>query len=220
MDFSNLKLSIVPVMNLHYLSLDRTVPTVKLVHVRSQTAPKLRSLKTAYAFFRYSYDPSQHNDTSVRSSVRTTEGLESHDAVSRRMPEWIPAGQSACIFGDVGDKYEETIFDMKPPCDGFIDSRAGSFFGPTLIVIPLTTELKKLNQPTHYVLQKQRGLEQISMSESEQLVTINKTQVIKYLGKTDQAHMRKIDDCLRISLHLNPEGTTVVTKLVLKGQNE
>lgn len=26
----------------------------------------------------YSIDPSQHNDTSVRSSVRTTEGLESH----------------------------------------------------------------------------------------------------------------------------------------------
>ena len=63
----------------------------------------------------YSIDPSQHNDTSVRSSVRTTEGLESHDAVSRRMPECIPAGQSACIFGGVGDKYEETIFDMKPP---------------------------------------------------------------------------------------------------------
>ena len=29
-----------------------------------------------------------------------------------------------------GDKYEETIFDMKPPCDGFIDSRAGSDFLP------------------------------------------------------------------------------------------
>lgn len=101
-----------------------------------------------------------------------------------------------------------------------IQNNTGSFFGPTLIVIPLTTELKKLNQPTHYVLQKQRGLEQISMSESEQPVTSNKTQVIKYLGKIDQAHMRKIDDCLRISLHLNSEGTTVVTKLVLKGQNE
>lgn len=101
-----------------------------------------------------------------------------------------------------------------------IQNNTGSFFGPTLIVIPLTTELKKLNQPTHYVLQKQRGLEQISMSESGQPVTINKTQVIKYLGKTDQAHMRKIDDCLRISLHLNPEGTTVVTKPVLKGQDE
>ena len=86
-----------------------------------------------------------------------------------------------------------------------IQNNTGSFFGPTLLVIPLTTELKKLNQPTHYVLQKQRGLEQIFMSESKQPATINKTQVIKYLGKTDQAQMRKIDDCLKISLHLNPE---------------
>ena len=86
-----------------------------------------------------------------------------------------------------------------------IQNNTGSFFGPTLIVTPLTTELKKLNQPTHYVLQKQRGLEQIFMSESKQPATINKTQVIKYLGKTDQAQMRKIDDCLKISLHLNPE---------------
>jgi hypothetical protein len=42
------------------------------------------------------------------------------------MPECIPAGQSACIFGGVGDKYEETIFDMKPQKYGFIDSRTGS----------------------------------------------------------------------------------------------
>lgn len=54
-----------------------------------------------------------------------------------------------------------------------IQNNTGSFFGPTLIVIPLTTELKKLNQPTHYMLKEQCGLEQISMSESEQPVTIN-----------------------------------------------
>jgi len=121
-------------------------------------------------------------------------------------------------LADLGTPAGSVQGDVRPVIN--IQNNTGSFFGPTLIVILLTTELKKLNQPTHYVLQKQRGLEQISMSESEQPVTINKTQVIKYLGKTDQAHMRKIDDCLRISLHLNPESTTVVTKPVLKGQNE
>ena len=38
----------------------------------------------------YSIDPSQHNDTSVRSSVRTTEGLESHGSGSSQTPECIP----------------------------------------------------------------------------------------------------------------------------------
>ena len=82
-----------------------------------------------------------------------------------------------------------------------IQNNTGSFFGPTLIVIPLTTELKKLNQPTHYVLKHQYGLDEVSMSEAEQPVTINKSQVIKYLGKTSRRHMERIDDCLRVSLH-------------------
>ena len=30
-----------------------------------------------------------------------------------------------------------------------IQNNSGNFFGPTLIVVPLTTELKKLGQPTH-----------------------------------------------------------------------
>ena len=46
-----------------------------------------------------------------------------------------------------------------------IQNNSGNFFGPTLIVVPLTTELKKLEQPTHYVLQKQRGLDKTSMMD-------------------------------------------------------
>ena len=69
-----------------------------------------------------------------------------------------------------------------------IQNNSGSFFGPTLIVVPLTTELKKLKQPTHYVLNKQHGLNEPSMSVAEQIVTINKGQIIKYLGRTSQKH--------------------------------
>lgn len=86
-----------------------------------------------------------------------------------------------------------------------IQNNSGSFFGPTLIVVPLTTELKKLKQPTHYVLNKQHGLNEPSMSEAEQIVTINKGQIIKYLGRTSRKHMQRIDDCIRASLHLDPE---------------
>jgi len=74
-----------------------------------------------------------------------------------------------------------------------IQNNSGNFFGPTLIVVPLTTELKKLEQPTHYVLQKQRGLDKTSMSEAEQIVTINKCQVMKYLGRASSKHMTHID---------------------------
>jgi mRNA interferase MazF len=87
-------------------------------------------------------------------------------------------------------------------------------FGPTLIVVPLTTELKKLGQPTHCVLKKQRGLDETSMSEAEQIVTINKCQVIKYLGRTSKKHMESIDDSIRVSLHLDPDDTLPIPECV------
>lgn len=52
------------------------------------------------------------------------------------------------------------------------------------------------------------------MSEAEQIVTINKCQVIKYLGRTSKNHMERIDDSIRISLHLDPEDTLLVPECV------
>lgn len=95
-----------------------------------------------------------------------------------------------------------------------IQNNSGNFFGPTLIVVPLTTELKKLEQPTHYVLQKQRGLDKASMSEAEQIVTINKCQVMKYLGRASSKHMTHIDDSIRVSLHLDPEDALPIPECV------
>ena len=152
----------------------------------------------------YSIDPSQHNDTSVRSSVRTTEGLDSHGSGSSQTPECIPGrSEYLPVPRGVEDKCGDNIFcnfaepcgDAKPGARTWvlsaiygehrgniqgsvrpvinIQNNSGNFFGPTLIVVPLTTKLKKLEQPTHCVLKKQRGLNETSMSEAEQIVTIN-----------------------------------------------
>lgn len=106
-------------------------------------------------------------------------------------------------LADLGDHVGSIQGGIRPVIN--IQNNSGNFFGPTLIVVPLTTELKKLNMPTHYVLKKQYGLKEVSMSEAEQVTTINKSQIIKYLGRTSRRHMEHIDDCLRVSMHLNPE---------------
>ena len=109
-----------------------------------------------------------------------------------------------------GDIY---LADLGTPCGSVqggirpvvvIQNNTGNYFSSTLIVIPLTTELKKPNQPTHYVLVRQYGLSEVSMSEAEQPATINKSQVIRYLGKTSRRNMDRIDKSLRISLQLDP----------------
>ena len=79
-----------------------------------------------------------------------------------------------------------------------IQNNSGNSFGPT----------------THYVIEKQRGLNETSMSEAEQIVTINKCQVLKYLGRTSKRHMERIDDSIRVSLHLNPEDVLPIPECV------
>lgn len=59
----------------------------------------------------YSYDPSQHNDTSVRSSVSTTEGLESHGSGSSQTPECIPGRPERLpVSRGVEDKCGDNIY--------------------------------------------------------------------------------------------------------------
>ena len=58
----------------------------------------------------YSIDPSQHNNTSVRSSVRTTEGLESHGSGSSQTPECIPGRPERLpVPRGVEDKCEKNV---------------------------------------------------------------------------------------------------------------
>ena len=115
-------------------------------------------------------------------------------------------------LADLGEHQGNIQGGVRPVIN--IQNNSGNFFGPTLIVVPLTTELKKLNLPTHCVLKKQHGLNETSMSEAEQIVTINKYQVVKYLGHTSKRHMKCIDDSIRISLHLNPEDTLPIPECV------
>ena len=81
----------------------------------------------------------------------------------------------------------------------------GNRFAPTLIVVPLTTEIKKADMPTHYVLRHQRGLDKPCMALAEQIQTIRKSQIIRYLGHVRPIHMSCIDLGIRESIGLPPQ---------------
>lgn len=81
----------------------------------------------------------------------------------------------------------------------------GNRFASTLIVVPLTSEIKKPNLPTHYILRHQRGLEKPCMTLAEQIQTISKSQIVRYLGHVRSIHMACIDLCLRESIGLPPQ---------------
>ena len=81
-----------------------------------------------------------------------------------------------------------------------LQNNDGNYYCPTLIVAPITTKLKKLNMPTHCYFEKVRGLAEPSMVSLEQIKTIDKCRIEKYLGKMTQEQMTKVEDAIRESL--------------------
>ena len=81
-----------------------------------------------------------------------------------------------------------------------LQNNDGNYYCPTLIVAPITTKLKKLNMPTHCCFEKVRGLDEPSMVSLEQIKTIDKCRIEKYLGKMTRKQMAKVEDAIRESL--------------------
>ena len=63
--------------------------------------------------------------------------------------------------------------------------------GPTLIVLPITSEIKKENMPTHCIIHKSldNGLDRDSMVLAEQIRVIDKSRVLDYVG-----HVKSSED--------------------------
>ena len=81
-----------------------------------------------------------------------------------------------------------------------LQNNDGNYYCPTLIVAPITTKLKKLNMPTHCCFEKVRGLDEPSMVSLEQIKTIDKCRIEKYIGKMTRKQMAKVEDAIRESL--------------------
>ncbi len=81
-----------------------------------------------------------------------------------------------------------------------LQNNDGNFYCPTLIVAPLSSKLKKTNLPTHFLLKKGRGLYTDSIVELEQIKTIDKSRVQRYVGKITPEQMSGVEDAIRESL--------------------
>lgn len=83
----------------------------------------------------------------------------------------------------------------------------GNREGPTLIVIPVSTQLKKLWLPVHVIIPKAVGLEEMSMALCEQIVTIDKSQVKSYVGMLGKDTLTQVLTASLISLGYMPIGS-------------
>ena len=71
-----------------------------------------------------------------------------------------------------------------------IQNGIGNKYSPTLIVLPITSEIKKENMPTHCILHRsiKNGLKVDSMVLAEQIRVIDKSRILDYIGYLDNTN--------------------------------
>ena len=84
-----------------------------------------------------------------------------------------------------------------------LQNNAGNLFCPTVIVAPLTANTQKRRDlPVHYFAENVYGLNRPAVVLLEQIKTIDKHRVQKYMGRMNRHQMDEIGEMLETSLGL------------------
>lgn len=86
-----------------------------------------------------------------------------------------------------------------------IQNDTGNKHSPTTIVAAITSKEEKAKLPTHVEVGS-CGVERKSLALLEQIRTIDKSRLIKYVGELDGATVKEINEAIGISLGLNRAG--------------
>ena len=82
-----------------------------------------------------------------------------------------------------------------------IQNEVGCHRATTMTVVPLTSNLKKVELPTHYILRFAAFLSETSMAMGEQARVIDIIRIQTYLGKLDKRDLREIRRVALVNVH-------------------
>lgn len=81
-----------------------------------------------------------------------------------------------------------------------LQNNKGNRFSTTTIVAAITSRNRSLYQQTHVLLSDEYGLKKKSMVLLEQIMTVEKGQLEKYVGRVSDADMKRIDRAVLVSV--------------------
>ena len=83
---------------------------------------------------------------------------------------------------DLGRSFGSEQGGIRPAV--IVQNNKGNKFSPTVLVIPMTSEIKKVNIPTHNIMHKTKfnGLDEDSMLLGEQTTVIDKRRILYKRG--------------------------------------
>ena len=91
-----------------------------------------------------------------------------------------------------------------------LQNDAGNKHSPTLIIATLTSRVdKKRHLPTHVLLDHNPGLKVPSIVQLEQIFTIDKRRLQRFVGNASAEEMDQIETALKISLGMNLSSNNV-----------
>ena len=98
-----------------------------------------------------------------------------------------------------------------------VQNDVGNEHSPTVIVTPLTRNLRKNPLPTHVMLPMSCGLDKDSLVLAEQIRTIDRSRLSNYIGHIDRETQNAVDNALAVCIGLErkrpPKGEMLVLTL-------
>lgn len=106
--------------------------------------------------------------------------------------------QGDVYLADLGESIGSEQDGIRPVV--VIQNEAGCRRSTTMTVVPLTSNLKKIELPTHYILRFATFLWETSMAMGEQARAIDKVRILTYLGKLDKRDLRAVEQVVMINI--------------------
>lgn len=97
-----------------------------------------------------------------------------------------------------------------------IQNDKGNRYSTTLIVAAITSSSSKAKMPTHIEIDEKCGLDKASVILCEQIRTIDKNRVKKFIGSVNRDVREKIDKALMVSVEVFKNGELAVKEQAVK----
>jgi len=105
-----------------------------------------------------------------------------------------------------------------------VQNNTGNTYSPTIVVVPITRNLNKKPLPTHVVIPKSYGFDVDCLALAEQIRTIDRSRLNKYIGRIGGDVQTQIDTALSVCVGLeekrSPKGEMMVLTLCGRCEND
>jgi len=104
------------------------------------------------------------------------------------------------FFADLNPVFGSEQGDMRPVL--VVQNNTGNKFSPTVIILPITSNLRKNPLPTHVFITRDCGIEKDSIVLTEQIRAIDRSRLREYIGCIGTSVMLMVNKALAVSVGL------------------